>query len=276
MFPTLWSRAPRSGYRCNVWFVQGRSRSLLVDTGSGLVSLREQVACLAERPVLAVATHRHFDHIGSHHEFVERAAHPSEARHLAEPDREAILIEPYATSSFPNLGVDQSDGGESEADDAEPVALVRDLDLDHLGPKQTELVGAVGPRQDLGEIDDTDPVERTHDILLVPVRESEVLDLSKLQWRELDDAGMITHDLTPDEVGQALALKERHPALSANDCFCFVTPLAHPGILLTGDALPRRVATDNGLRVHGVLWVIDELDATGTCARSLLTQALMV
>ena len=98
-------------YRCNIWFVRGRRRSLLVDTGSGLVSLREQVACLGDRPVLAVATHSHFDHIGSHHEFGERAAHPSEAHHLAEPDREAVLIEPYATaemfSALPPGGFDR-------------------------------------------------------------------------------------------------------------------------------------------------------------------------
>ena len=110
----------------------------------------------------------------------------------------------------------------------------------------------------------------------LPVRASEVLHLSERQWRALDDAGLITHDLTPDEVRQALVLKGRHPGLSANDCFCFVTALAYPGILLTGDALLRRVATESGLRVHGVLWVIDELDATGICARSLLMQALEV
>ena len=108
----------------------------------------------------------------------------------------------------------------------------------------------------------------------LPVRESEVLDFSNEQWRQLDDAGMITHDLAPDEVAQALALKERHPALSANDSLCIVTALAHRGILLTGDALLRRVATDNGLSVHGVLWIVDDLDAAGGCARSLLIQAL--
>ena len=111
-------------------------------------------------------------------------------------------------------------------------------------------------------------------IVPLPVRESEVLDVSSRQWRQLDDVGMITHDLIPDEIAQALALKHRHPGLSANDCFCLVTALVHPGILLTGDALLRRVATNHGLRVHGVLWIVDELDATGCCAKSLLTQAL--
>ena len=108
----------------------------------------------------------------------------------------------------------------------------------------------------------------------LPVRASEVLDLSEAEWQALDEAGMITHDLTPEEVGRALAVRGRHPGLSANDCFCLVTAQEYPGILLTGDALLRRVAAENGLRVHGVLWVVDELEAAGSCARSLLVRAL--
>jgi predicted nucleic acid-binding protein len=113
-------------------------------------------------------------------------------------------------------------------------------------------------------------------VIPLPVRESEVLDVSDEQWRQLDAAGMVTHDLSPEEIAQALALKKRHPALSANDCFCLVTALAYPGILLTGDALLRRIASASGLRVHGVLWIIDQLDATAGCARSRLIQALRI
>ena len=87
-------------HRSNIWFERGRQRSLLIDTGSGRVSLCEQVSILEERPVLAVATHSHFNHIGAHHEFGERAVHPSEAHHQAEPDREAVLIEPSATTAM--------------------------------------------------------------------------------------------------------------------------------------------------------------------------------
>ena len=111
-------------------------------------------------------------------------------------------------------------------------------------------------------------------VIPLPVRASEVLDFSVQQWRHLDDHGMITHDLTPDEVAQAFALRDRHRALSANDCFCLVAARACRGILLTGDALLRRVATEKGLRVHGVLWVIDELAAVGACPTSLLVEAL--
>ena len=69
-------------------------------------------------------------------------------------------------------------------------------------------------------------------------------------------------------------VKARHPGLSANDCFCLVTARVYSGILLTGDALLRRVAAGNGLRVHGVLWVVDELEVAAVCGRSLLSRAL--
>ena len=111
-------------------------------------------------------------------------------------------------------------------------------------------------------------------VIPLPVRAFEVLDFSEAEWQELDEAGMITHDLTPEEVGQAFAVKRRHAGLSANDCVCLVTARVYRGILLTGDAMLRRVAAAKGLRVHGVLWVVDELEAAAVCSRSLLTQAL--
>ena len=113
-------------------------------------------------------------------------------------------------------------------------------------------------------------------VVPLPVRASEVLDFSKGEWQALDEVGMITHDLTPDEIGRALMVKGRHPGLSANDCICLVTARAYPGILLTGDSLLRSVAIESGLCVHGVLWVVDELEAAGICARSLLSRALKV
>lgn len=71
--------------RCNIWHVRGRDRDLLIDTGLGVVSLREAAADLLDRPITAVLTHSHFDHIGGAHEFSERIAHVSEWDELAEP-----------------------------------------------------------------------------------------------------------------------------------------------------------------------------------------------
>lgn len=85
----------RPFYRCNMWHVQGRERDVLVDSGSGLVSLCEQLPWLTERPLLAVASHTHFDHIAGHHEFAERLAHPAEAEILAAPDGDNTLARAY-------------------------------------------------------------------------------------------------------------------------------------------------------------------------------------
>ena len=111
-------------------------------------------------------------------------------------------------------------------------------------------------------------------VVPLPVRRSEVLDFSDDDWHRLDNDGLLTYDLDADEVRAAFAVKERHPPLSANDCFCYVTAHIHSGVLLTGDALLRRVATDNGLQVHGVLWVIDQLLNVQSTPRAVLVQAL--
>jgi glyoxylase-like metal-dependent hydrolase (beta-lactamase superfamily II) len=83
-------------FRCNIWHMRGRDRDLLFDTGLGHVSLWNHVALVRERPLLCVASHTHFDHIGSHHEFESRAVHQAEAQILAEPRNEWTLADRYA------------------------------------------------------------------------------------------------------------------------------------------------------------------------------------
>ena len=71
--------------RCNIWFVKGRDRDLIVDTGMGLASVAGELTDLIDRPVISVATHGHDDHIGGHHEFVDVRAHNLEAQLLRRP-----------------------------------------------------------------------------------------------------------------------------------------------------------------------------------------------
>jgi glyoxylase-like metal-dependent hydrolase (beta-lactamase superfamily II) len=87
-------------YRCNIWHVRGRDRDMLVDSGMGVVSLREWVPLVTERALIAVASHTHFDHIGCHHEFECRAVHSAEAELLANPTRENTLADPYVTDEI--------------------------------------------------------------------------------------------------------------------------------------------------------------------------------
>jgi glyoxylase-like metal-dependent hydrolase (beta-lactamase superfamily II) len=93
----IWERHLNPFIRCNIWHVRGRSRDLIVDTGSGLSPLRGAIADLVARPLAAVATHVHYDHVGGLHEFDERMMHHLEAPRM-NPYRE---FHPLRASDFP-------------------------------------------------------------------------------------------------------------------------------------------------------------------------------
>lgn len=90
----------RPFYRCDMWHVRGRDRDALIDSGMGVVSLREHVPLVTGRPLTAIASHTHFDHVGGHHEFSERAVHRAEAGLPAHPSRRATLADPYVTDGI--------------------------------------------------------------------------------------------------------------------------------------------------------------------------------
>ena len=114
-------------------------------------------------------------------------------------------------------------------------------------------------------------------IVPLPIREEELLEFTPQEWQMLEDGGLTTYDLPSEDVAQASALKRKHGRLSANDCFALVaTTRQEDGILLTGDGLLRRVATEHGVRVHGVLWAVTELHATEACDVELLVSALEI
>ncbi len=87
-------------YRCNCWHIRGRDGDLLVDSGMGVVSLRDWIPLVTERALTAVASHTHFDHIGCHHEFNDRVVHEAEADILADPTNAATLADPYVTDDI--------------------------------------------------------------------------------------------------------------------------------------------------------------------------------
>jgi glyoxylase-like metal-dependent hydrolase (beta-lactamase superfamily II) len=68
--------------RAGLWYVRGRDRDLLVDTGNGVGALAPVLARLARsgrpREIVCVCTHAHTDHIGGFHEFERRLLHPAE------------------------------------------------------------------------------------------------------------------------------------------------------------------------------------------------------
>ena len=112
-------------------------------------------------------------------------------------------------------------------------------------------------------------------VVPLPIREDELLEFTTQDWRLLENGGLQTYNLPGNQVAKVSAVKREHVRLSANDCFALVTAACWKNsILLTGDRLLRTVARERNLRVHGVLWVIDELRAGGLCKDAQLAAAL--
>jgi glyoxylase-like metal-dependent hydrolase (beta-lactamase superfamily II) len=134
----------RPYYRCNMWHLRGRDRDLLLDTGMGVVPLRRQVALLAERPVLAVASHSHFDHIGAHHEFAERAIHRLEAAILARPEPAATLAALYTAAEMFSALPPPPHRADRAIPPAPPTRLLEAGDVIDLGDRRLEVLHLPG------------------------------------------------------------------------------------------------------------------------------------
>lgn len=64
----------------NVWHVPGRDADLVVDFANGIAPVKPVVDAFTQgKPVIAVATHGHFDHVGGLHEFADRRVHRDDA-----------------------------------------------------------------------------------------------------------------------------------------------------------------------------------------------------
>ncbi len=132
-------------YRCNIWHVRGRDRDMLVDSGMGVVSLREWVPLVSERALTAVASHTHFDHIGCHHEFEDRAVHRAEADILADPTRTATLADPYVTDEIFDRLPPQPYASTTYAVRSAPATrLLDDGDIVDLGDRHFEVIHTPG------------------------------------------------------------------------------------------------------------------------------------
>ena len=141
----IWEPHVFPGIRCNMWHVRGRRRDLLLDSGMGIKSLREHVALVTEKPVLCVASHSHFDHVGSHYEFAERLAHPAEADILTAPDRENTVIERYVSEAIFDAYPDADfDSAEYTIRPAPPTRLIDDGDVVDLGDRHFEVMHLPG------------------------------------------------------------------------------------------------------------------------------------
>ncbi|MGJ4854179.1 MBL fold metallo-hydrolase [Labrys sp. La1] len=80
----LWEPCVHAFFQANIFHLRGRDADLVLDFGMGLSSLRGALELTEGKPVLAVASHGHVDHVGSFHEFEQRFGHVAEQAAFAE------------------------------------------------------------------------------------------------------------------------------------------------------------------------------------------------
>ena len=148
--------------QANFWHIRGRDRDLLIDSGMGIVPLRDSFPDLfGSKDIIALATHTHIDHIGAIHEFEHRWVHGDEARQMAHPSGVTTLvcadIPPQLTRLFVEAGYppfdellidamphEGYDPRQYRLRGAEPTHLVSDGDIIDLGDRRFEIIQLPG------------------------------------------------------------------------------------------------------------------------------------
>jgi predicted nucleic acid-binding protein len=103
----------------------------------------------------------------------------------------------------------------------------------------------------------------------------ELIDFGPVAKPELLALGFRVIGLDGEGTRRASEYFARYRRLSLHDCFALTLAVQTAGcILLTGDRTLRQIATAMGIEVHGVLWVLDQLEYTRLASVQQLYDAL--
>jgi predicted nucleic acid-binding protein len=80
--------------------------------------------------------------------------------------------------------------------------------------------------------------------------------------------------LAPDEVDFAQRLRKQRPGLSLPDCFALSCARRQDHALVSGDKLLRTEAQARQCTVFGLLWILDQMEATGKVGPAMLHEGL--
>lgn len=112
-------------------------------------------------------------------------------------------------------------------------------------------------------------------VVALPLVTAELNDFDEAYWNDLRGRGLQIIDLKAAQVHRAIVLKSEFAGLSVYDCFSLALAETTPdAMLLTGDQQLRKRAGDVGVKVHGVLWISDQIEKMRTMAFSELADAL--
>lgn len=80
--------------------------------------------------------------------------------------------------------------------------------------------------------------------------------------------------LNPNEVDYAQQVRKQRPGLSLPDCFALSCARRQDHALVSGDMLLRSEAQARQCTVYGLLWILDQLEASGSVGVATLHEGL--
>lgn len=81
----------------NLYLVLGDTTAMLIDTGTGILDMRKEAEAIADKPLMVINTHCHYDHCGGNNSFETVHIHDAEKEYIAHPDSQhtaAFLMQP--------------------------------------------------------------------------------------------------------------------------------------------------------------------------------------
>lgn len=89
-------------------------------------------------------------------------------------------------------------------------------------------------------------------------------DFARVEIRSVDVAvlerqGLIFQELDKELVAELFQLRQRKTTIAIADLAAFLLARVQGAVLVTGDRNLVRLAVDEGIKVHGLLWLMDEM-----------------
>lgn len=126
------------------YLLNGTERSLLIDTGLGVSNIKKIVEALTNKPVIVIATHVHYDHIGGHFYFNNFYTHKNEVEWIngkfplsLEYVKKLLIEKPC---KFPkDFNIDKY-----KIFKGKPTKIVKDKDIIDLGNRKIKIIHTPG------------------------------------------------------------------------------------------------------------------------------------
>lgn len=128
----------------SIWFVEGRDKCLLMDTGIGVGDVRSFLEAETSKPIIAFASVGYYDHAGGLHQFDHRLIHEDEAHRVKLPNRHNTVLDYYFDGALSAVPTPVFDPEKYEMQACEPTRLLRDGDMIDLGDRLFEVLHLPG------------------------------------------------------------------------------------------------------------------------------------